>query len=79
MCTNVEPCVSDCSAEHPESVLLRSTDVRKMIRMAREAYPVQEIRQFENPLVFGFPQIPQLFFGLEKFSEQSGKLWEIWI
>ena len=79
MCTNVELCVSDYSAEHPESVLLRSTDVRKMLKMTRDAYPVQEICQFDNPLVFGFLHILQLFFGLEEFSEQSGKLWAIWI
>ena len=79
MCTNVEPCVSDYSAEHPESVLLRPTDVRKTLRMTSNAYPVQEICQFENPLVLGFLQILQLFFGLEEFSEQSGELWAIWI
>jgi len=50
-----------------------------MVRMTRDAYPVQEICQFENPLVFGFPQILQFFFGFEEFSEQSGKLWAIWI
>ena len=79
MCTIVELCVSDYSVERPGSVLLRSTDVRKMLRMPRNAYPVQEICQFEDPLVFGFLQILQLFLGLEEFIEQSGKLWATWI
>ena len=74
MHTNVEPCVSGYSAGDPYSALLRSADMRKIPRMTRDAHPVQEIRKFENPIVFGFPQILQLRSGFQELSEERGKL-----
>jgi len=72
--TSGQLCVSDYSAADLEPALLRSVDVRKRPWMTRDARPVQEVCQSEDPIVFRFPQVLRLRPGLQESSERGGKL-----